>query len=132
MPKKPFPGFQARQKVGGDREEDEGCLRFMGNGAGGTFSRMVSEAIHKRQRRRTWTNTLPRGRTEGGLVGCKSLLLPEWAEPAKWPQKEPPYSETRWRWRGLQDNLIQTLLCEDQGTKAQKGTVTVIGHTGGQ
>lgn len=32
----------------------------------------ASVAIHKHRRRRTWTNTLTRGRTDGGLVGCKS------------------------------------------------------------
>lgn len=30
---------------------------------------MVSAAIREHQRRRTWTNTLPRARAEGGLVG---------------------------------------------------------------
>lgn len=42
----------------------------------------ASVAIHKHRRRRTWTNTLTRGRTDGGLVGWKSQLPPEWAETA--------------------------------------------------
>lgn len=70
-------------KAAGWRGQEEGCCRPKVSGDDGRGE--------KHQTRGTWTNTLTRGRRVGAWGGCSCPLPSEWAEPARWLQKQPLY-----------------------------------------